>query len=68
MKEVILNIEGMHCTGCSSRLTKVLNNVDGVVTADVSFDTKKATIKFDEGKVSLEAIKNEIEEAGFKAE
>ena len=31
MKEISLKIEGMHCTGCSNRLEKVLNNVDGVV-------------------------------------
>lgn len=68
LKEVILNIEGMHCTGCSNRLTKVLNNIDGVERAEVSFETKKATIKYDESKVSVETIKAEIEEAGFKAE
>ena len=28
MKEVKLNIEGMHCTGCSTRLEKVLNNLE----------------------------------------
>ena len=68
MKEIILNIEGMHCTGCSNRLTKVLNNIDGVESAEVRFETKKATIKYDESKVSVETIKAEIEEAGFKAE
>ena len=68
MKEIILNIEGMHCTGCSNRLTKVLNNIDGVERAEVSFETKKATIKYDESKVSVEIIKAEIEESGFKAE
>lgn len=68
MKEIILNIEGMHCTGCSNRLTKVLNNIEGVERAEVSFETKKANIKYDESKVSVETIKAEIEEAGFKAE
>ena len=28
MKEVCLKIKGMHCEGCSTRLTKVLNNQD----------------------------------------
>ena len=36
MKEVKLNIEGMHCTGCSTILEKVLNNVDGVEGAKES--------------------------------
>ena len=42
MKKVKLNIEGMHCTGCSTRLEKVLNNVDGVEDAKVSLEEKKA--------------------------
>ena len=42
MKEIKLKIEGMHCTGCSSRLEKVLNNTDGVESAAVSFEEKQA--------------------------
>ena len=52
MKEVKLNIEGMHCTGCSTRLEKVLNNVDGVESAKVSLEEKKADIKYDETQVN----------------
>ena len=50
MKEISLKIEGMHCTGCSNRLEKVLNNTDGVEKATVSFEDKKAIITFDESK------------------
>lgn len=67
MKEITLNIEGMHCTGCSSRLTKILNNLGGIERAEVSFENKKAIIKYDESKINLEKIKTEIEDAGFKA-
>lgn len=68
MKETNLKIEGMHCTGCSTRLEKVLNNLEGVETAKVSLEEKKATIKYDETKISLENIKETIEDAGFKGE
>lgn len=68
MKETNLKIEGMHCTGCSTRLEKVLNNLEGVETAKVSLEEKKATIKYDETKISLENIKESIEDAGFKGE
>ena len=30
MKEIVLKIEGMHCNGCSTRLERVLNNLEGV--------------------------------------
>ena len=66
MKEVKLNIEGMHCTGCSTRLEKVLNNVDGVEGAKVSLEEKKADIKYDETQVSEKELIEAIEDAGFK--
>lgn len=67
MKEVKLNIEGMHCTGCSTRLEKVLNNVDGVESAKVSLEEKKADIKYDEVQVSENELIEAVEDAGFKA-
>ena len=67
MKEVKLNIEGMHCTGCSTRLEKVLNNVDGVEIAKVSLEKKKADIKYDETQVSEKELIEAVEDAGFKA-
>lgn len=66
MKEVKLNIEGMHCTGCSTRLEKVLNNVDGVEGAKVSLEEKKADIKYDETQISEKELIEAVEDAGFK--
>ena len=68
LKERNIKIEGMHCAGCSTRLEKVLNNLEGVEIAKVSLEEKKATIKYDETKISLENIKESIEDAGFKGE
>ncbi len=68
MKEIKLKIEGMHCTGCSERLEKVLNNTDGIEEAKVSFENKVAEIKFDENTTSEKEIKEAIEDAGFKGE
>lgn len=68
MKKTNLKIEGMHCAGCSTRLEKILNNLDGVEIAKVSLEEKKATIKYDETKINIENIKEAIEDAGFKGE
>ena len=54
MKELKFKIEGMHCTGCSTRLQKVLNNLEGVEEAEVSLEAKQAMIKYDEDKISIE--------------
>ncbi len=68
MREIKLKIEGMHCAGCSNRLEKILNNVDGVESAKVSLEEKSADIKYNEEEVELNKILQEIEDAGFKGE
>ena len=68
MKDVILKIKGMHCEGCSTRLVKILNNQDGVGEAKVSLEKAEANIKFDESKISIEELKEVVEDAGFEAE
>ncbi len=68
MREIKLKIEGMHCAGCSNRLEKILNNVDGVESAKVSLEEKSADIKYNEEEVELNTILQGIEDAGFKGE
>lgn len=68
MKEIKLKIEGMHCTGCSNRLEKILNNTDGVENAIVSFEEKQAIITYNESQIDLEKLKETIKDAGFKGE
>ena len=68
MEKTVLKIEGMHCSGCSTRLERVLNNLEGVEEAKVSLEEKQATIKFDETKTNIENIKEDIADAGFKGE
>ena len=66
MKNIELKIEGMHCTGCSVRIEKILSNTEGIAKAQVSLEEKKATIEYEETKITLEEIKKQIEDAGFE--
>lgn len=66
MKKVEIKIEGMHCEGCSKRLTKVLSNVDGVNTVKVSLENKLADIEYDETIAKLGDFYEAIEDAGFE--
>ena len=51
----ILNIEGMHCSGCSTGLEIALNTKG--MKAKVDFDTKKAEVEFDPNKKALKKLK-----------
>ena len=66
MKKVEIKIEGMHCEGCSKRLTKVLSNVEGVNIVEVSLENKLADIEYDEVVAKLEDFYEAIEDAGFE--
>ena len=66
MKKVSLKIEGMHCEGCSNRLTRVLENLVGVTSVNVSLENKKADIEYNEDILSIEEIKEAISDAGFE--
>ena len=66
MKKIEIKVEGMHCEGCSKRLTKVLSNVDGVSFAEVSLEDKLAKIEYDENIATVEKLEESIEDAGFE--
>lgn len=65
MENLELKIGGMHCTGCSSRLEKVLNKIEGV-SAKVSFENGNAVISYHSNKVNLDLIKEKVKNAGFE--
>jgi Cu+-exporting ATPase len=51
-KTATIAIEGMSCKiNCATKIEKNLKNMDGVKTATVDFDNKKATVVFDSNSV-----------------
>ena len=68
MENIELRIEGLHCTGCSARLQKVLSNLDGISNAEVSFEKGMANIEFNKEIITLDEIKNAIVDSGFEVE
>lgn len=67
METIDLKIEGMTCGGCVKSVTRVLTGVAGVASADVSLEEGRARVTFDPGKAGIEALKQVIERAGYKA-
>lgn len=59
------NISGMTCGGCTASVQKALQAVDGVQSISVSLENQQAVISFDEAIVSVQALSEMIEDAGF---
>lgn len=63
-KELI--VEGMSCAACSSAVERILNKQEAVESASVNLTTKKLNVVFDDGRLSMDEIKNLIVKAGFE--
>lgn len=63
---IAIPIGGMTCAACSQRVEKVLNRLDGVVSASVNLATEKATVTYEPQKIRQSAIKAAIEKAGYQ--
>ena len=62
---VDLDITGMTCASCATRIERKLNKLDGV-TATVNYATEKARVEFPE-TVSPEQLLETVEQAGYAA-
>lgn len=63
MKEITLNVEGMSCNHC-------VNSVEGALkeagmSGKVNLAANTVTVEYDETKVTVDQIKETIEEQGY---
>ncbi len=65
MKKQLLDITGMSCSACSSRIEKVVNRMQGVEQMSVNLLKNNAHVTFDESVVDEKAIIARIEKLGF---
>ncbi len=63
-----ITINGMHCNSCEMLIKDVLEETNGVTSANVSKAHNHAVVEFDETKVSREQICKLIEAENYKVE
>ena len=61
-----LQIEGMTCASCVSRVEKALKAVPGVADAAVNLATEKATVRLLSGTVDMSALEAAVRGAGYE--
>ena len=61
-----LQISGMSCAVCANRIEKGLSSLPGIEKAGVNFAVEKASIVYDQRKVSLKEIAAKIEDLGYR--
>lgn len=65
IKEASLQIMGMTCAACATRIEKGLNKMEGVEQASVNLALEKSTIKYDPTRLSETDFEKKIEALGY---
>ena len=67
-KEATLRIPALHCGGCAKTITRHVQALAGVSVTDVDTGSKEMRLSFDESDVSLDQIREALDEIGFSPE
>ncbi|MDR4887779.1 heavy metal translocating P-type ATPase [Fredinandcohnia sp. QZ13] len=65
LKEASIQISGMTCAACATRIEKGLNKMEGVEQASVNLALEKSAIKYDPSKLSEADFEKKIEALGY---
>ena len=63
--EIDLAIDGIRCASCVWLNERILSRTPGVLSARVNYATHRARVRFDPGRVGLEAVLRRIESIGY---
>ncbi len=67
MQTLALDVDGMSCEACVGHVTRALQGLDGVQSAQVSLADKEAQVTYDPAKVQAAQMVDAIEEEGYQA-
>lgn len=66
MATLTLNVKGMSCGHCVKAVEGALNELNGVERALVDLQAGTVTVDYQENAVTLDQLKEAIEEAGYE--
>ena len=64
---VTMSVEKMTCALCPVTVSKAMERVDGVQDVEVDFDTKTATVTFDDTKTTAANVAQASTDVGYPA-
>ena len=61
----IIRIEGMHCHRCEQAIQAALLRQAGVHEVEVDFNSKQASILYDQDQANIKALTDAVTQAGY---
>ena len=68
MATTVLNVPDISCEHCERTITNALAPISGVQTVNVDIPGKQVHIEFDESQVSLEQMKDVLQQEDYPVE
>ncbi|MBR5635879.1 MAG: sulfite exporter TauE/SafE family protein [Pseudobutyrivibrio sp.] len=65
-QRVSIPVKGMFCVNCEKTIKNAVKELNGVKSVSASFKNEQVWVNFDDSKVTLDAIKDKIKEAGYE--
>ena len=66
MEQTTLEVPGMHCDGCASRIEEAVSHIEGVRRVQADFKAHTVDVVFDPHKVDAAAVRSVIEKSGYE--
>ncbi|MEK5186988.1 MULTISPECIES: copper chaperone CopZ [Solibacillus] len=68
MQNVTLNVQGMSCGHCVKAIEGSVGQLEGVNEVKVKLDAAQVEVSFNETQVSIDKIKETIDDQGYDVE
>lgn len=65
-RELKITVKGMDCEQCEITLREFLEELEGVLDARPDYKAESVTVKYDDQRVQLPAIREQIQAAGYE--
>lgn len=67
MKNVVIRVNGMHCSGCENRIKNILSDIEGVEEVKANYKDGIVTVNANEN-IDVSILNEKIEDLGFNVE
>ncbi|HYD34642.1 MAG TPA: heavy metal-associated domain-containing protein [Vitreimonas sp.] len=64
-KQLVLKLDGMHCTTCSLNIDGALEETKGVLTAITSYARQETKVEYDPKKVTPKKLAQIVSDLGY---
>jgi len=67
LQKITIKVEGMTCEACEQTINYSINQLDGIISSEASYDNGNTIVEFDQTKTNSKEIEGAVNATGYKA-